>query len=104
MLRLITDGKIPPEEAVRAYHGVLQAKNISPRLPLEKDLELTDQAMSCDGSAHARSNVAVSENPLWKPPPPGVATARAQPVQDSTFAQRVESHAWPLRANAAPAF
>src|SRR5439155_2211807 len=81
MLRLITDGKISPEEAVRAYHGVLQAKKISPRLPLEKDLELTDQAMSYDGSAHARSNVAVSENPLRKPSPPGVATAPAQPVQ-----------------------
>src|SRR5881397_317005 len=75
LLRLITDGKISPEEAVRAYHGVLQAKKISPRLPLEKDLELTDQAMSYDGSAHARSNVAVSENPLRKPSPPGMATA-----------------------------
>ena len=49
MLRLITDGKLSPEEAVRAYHGVLQAKNIKPKLPLEKDLELTDQAMSYDG-------------------------------------------------------
>src|SRR5205814_6954723 len=48
MLRLITDGKVKPEEAVRAYHGVLQAKGITPRLPLEKDLELTDQAMSYD--------------------------------------------------------
>src|SRR5437588_7072623 len=46
MLRLITDGTISPEEAVRAYHGVLQARNIKPKLPLEKDLELTDQTMS----------------------------------------------------------
>src|SRR3954465_9327931 len=46
MLRMITEGKISPEEAVRAYHGVLQAKGIKPRLPLEKDLELTDQTMS----------------------------------------------------------
>ena len=30
MLRLITDGKVSPEEAVRAYHGVLQAKGIKP--------------------------------------------------------------------------
>jgi hypothetical protein len=30
MLRLITDGKVTPEEAVRAYHGVLQAKGIRP--------------------------------------------------------------------------
>src|SRR5438034_3756629 len=51
MLRLITEGRISPEEAVRAYHGVLQGKNIKPRLPLEKDLELTDQAMSYDSAA-----------------------------------------------------
>src|SRR6185369_16571517 len=55
MLRLITDGKISPEEAVRAYHGVLEAKKIKPKLPLEKDLELTDQSMSYDGSSSGRS-------------------------------------------------
>src|SRR2546422_6517932 len=53
MLRLITDGKISPEEAVRAYHGVLQAKKIQPRLPLEKDLQLTDQSMSYGGSGNS---------------------------------------------------
>jgi hypothetical protein len=45
MLRLITDGKISPEEAVRAYHLALQARKIKPKLPLEKDLELTDQML-----------------------------------------------------------
>src|SRR6516165_917496 len=55
MLRLITDGQVTAEEAVRAYHGVLQAKNIKPKLPLETDLELTDLAMSYDGSSSARS-------------------------------------------------
>src|SRR5438552_6536759 len=64
MLRLITDGTISPEEAVRAYHGVLQAKNIKPRLPLEKDLELTDQAMSYDGSGARRAAVTFRGNPL----------------------------------------
>src|SRR2546425_5788754 len=49
MLRLITDGKISPEEAVRAYHGVLQSLKIKPKLSLEKDLEMTDQAMSYGG-------------------------------------------------------
>src|SRR5204863_6446938 len=53
MLRLITDASLKPEEAVRAYHGVLQAKGIKPRLALEKDLELTDQAMSYNGSSCA---------------------------------------------------
>ena len=58
MLRLITDGRISPEEAVRAYHGVLQAKGIKPKLPLEKDLELTDQAMSYESGAR-RATVTV---------------------------------------------
>lgn len=64
MLRLITDGKVSPEEAVRAYHGVLQGKGIKPHRALEKDLELTDQAMSYDGSATKRSTVEVRNNPL----------------------------------------
>src|SRR5947207_8262994 len=57
MLRLITDGKLSPDEAVRAYHGVLQGKGIKPKLELEKDLELTDQAMSYDGGAARRTTV-----------------------------------------------
>lgn len=54
MLRLITDGRISPEEAVRAYHGILQEKKIKPKLPLEQDLQLTDQAMSYDASSRGR--------------------------------------------------
>src|SRR5258705_5967608 len=55
ILRLITDVKISPEEDVRAYHGVLQGKNIKAKLPLEKDLELTDQSMSYEGSGTRRT-------------------------------------------------
>ncbi|HXG49770.1 MAG TPA: hypothetical protein VNO52_19285, partial [Methylomirabilota bacterium] len=64
MLRLITDGKLSPEEAVRAYHGVLQGKGIKPRRPLEEDLKLTDQSMSYDGSAARRATVTIRNNPL----------------------------------------
>ncbi len=63
MLRLITDGRISPEEAVRAYHAVLQARKIQPKLPLEKDLELTDQAMRYDATP-SRATVLVRDNPL----------------------------------------
>ena len=94
MLRLITEGKINPEEAVRAYHGILQAKKIKPKLPLEKDLELTDQAMSYDGSA-ARASVSVQNNPLAPriksspaPPSPAAATSPA--------AQTRSNPGWPL--------
>jgi hypothetical protein len=64
MLRLITEGRIGPEEAVRAYHGVLQGKSIRPKLPLEKDLQLTDGAMSYDGATAARATVTIRDNPL----------------------------------------
>jgi hypothetical protein len=64
MLRLITDGRLSPEEAVRAYHGVLQGKGIKPHRTLEEDLKLTAQAMSYDGSAARRAAVEVRNNPL----------------------------------------
>ncbi len=70
MLRLITDGRIGPDEAVRAYHGILQEKGIKPHRPLEKDLELTDQAMSYGGGSTTR--VQVRGNPVGTP-----ATAEA---------------------------
>src|SRR5262249_44300946 len=37
-LRLIADGEIGPEEAVQAYHGVLQALKIKPHRSLDDDL------------------------------------------------------------------
>src|ERR1044071_6387917 len=66
MLRMITDGKLSPEEAVRAYHGVLEAKGIKPHRELSKDLELTDQSMSYDGSAKQKATAEVRNNPLAK--------------------------------------
>jgi hypothetical protein len=51
MLRLIVAGRISPEEAVRAYHGVLQGKGIKPHRSLEEDLKLTDQVMAYDRAA-----------------------------------------------------
>src|SRR3989475_3372763 len=64
MLSLITTGKISPEEAVRAYHGVLQAKKIIPKLSLENDLKLTDQTMSYEGATDQRFTVKVHDNAI----------------------------------------
>jgi hypothetical protein len=64
MLRLITEGRISPEEAVRAYHGVLEGRGIRPKLPLEQDLVLTDQTMAYDGAAKARATVSIRNNPV----------------------------------------
>lgn len=94
MLRLITDGRITPEEAVRAYHGVLQGKGIKPHRPLEKDSELTDQAMSYDSSSAQRSTVTVANNPLG-----------AKPVSDrKTETPATSAGEWPRLADGAPDF
>ena len=64
MLRLITDGRISPEEAVRAYHSILQTKGIKPHRALDEDLKLTDQTMSYDGAPQRRSVAEIRNNPL----------------------------------------
>jgi hypothetical protein len=90
MLRLITDGKVAPDEAVRAYHAVLEAKKIKPRLPLEKDLELTGQAMSYETAGRGRTAVTPSGNP-----PPRARVGSASPTADGT---------WPKHENGSPDF
>jgi hypothetical protein len=91
MLRFLTEGKVTPEEAVRAYHGVLQAKGIKPNRTLADDLQQTDQAMSYDGSAKKRSTVEVRNNPLAKSSPH--SAGKETVVVD-----------WPKLANGAPDF
>jgi hypothetical protein len=49
-LRLIADGEITAEEAVRAYHGVLQRLDIKPQRSLENDMRLQTNVMSYGGS------------------------------------------------------
>ena len=94
MLRLVTDGKVSPEEAVRAYHGVLQGKGIKPHRPLEDDLKLTDQAMSYDGSAAKRSTVTVQNNP----------TAAARPGIGNRKSETGNEDGWPKCSNGKPDF
>ena len=92
MLRLITDGKVTPEEAVRAYHGVLQARNIKPKLSLEKDLELTDQTMSYDGTGGGRTVITIRNNPL------------ANSADQSNHMPKLSTANWPVLATGKPDF
>lgn len=96
MLRLITEGRITAEEAVRAYHGILQARNIKPKLPLEKDLELTDQSMSYDGQPAARAVVEIRNNP--------VATPAAKPAEKPATTVTPLVNGWPVLPGGAPDF
>jgi hypothetical protein len=49
-LRLIADGEIGPEEAVRAYHGVLQKLGVKPHRSLEADMQLQTNVMNYGGT------------------------------------------------------
>jgi hypothetical protein len=49
-LRYIADGEISAEEAVRAYHGVLQRLGIKPQRSLENDMVLQTNVMSYGGN------------------------------------------------------
>ncbi len=106
MLRLITDGRISPEEAVRAYHGVLQGKGIKPRLPLEKDLELTDQSMSYDGSAGRRATSMPATNSTVSGNNGGGARVSAPNASaPAAVGQQTSVRAtWPLLPGGAPDF
>lgn len=50
-LRRIADDQISAEEAVRAYHGVLERLGIRPRRSLADDMQLTAGVMSYGGSS-----------------------------------------------------
>jgi hypothetical protein len=99
MLRLITDGRLTPEEAVRAYHGVLQGKGIRPHRPVDEDLKLTDQAMSYDGAPARRASVEVRGNPLA-----GARTAGEAGSAEVAASSRPASGTWPKLANGQPDF
>jgi hypothetical protein len=93
MLRLITSGKISPEEAVRAYHGVLQGQGIKPHRSLDEDLKITGQTMSYDGSAVRRARAEIPNNPL----------AKAKSQTTVTPSEK-SSAGWPTRGNGTPDF
>jgi hypothetical protein len=67
-LRLIADGEVSAEEAVRAYHGVLQALGVKPHRSLEQDMVLQTNVMSYDGSGKVVSVPTVPAAPKEKKP------------------------------------
>ncbi len=59
-LRLIADGEITAEEAVKAYHGVLQRLGIGPQRSLQEDMQLQTNVMSYGGNGVAVSRHAAA--------------------------------------------
>lgn len=58
-LRYIADGELSAEEAVRAYHGVLQQLHIRPHRPLEEDLQLQTNVMNYAGNGSTKAVAAI---------------------------------------------
>jgi hypothetical protein len=77
-LRLIADGEITAEEAVKAYHGVLDKLNIKPQRSLREDMEITTGIMNYGGGP---AMVTVPGNvPGKSPAKPTLVAAGSKPV------------------------
>jgi hypothetical protein len=115
-LRLITDGSISPEEAVPAYHGVLEGLNIKPFRSLEDDMKLQTAVMSYGSSG---TSVTVPEQPAPQEMKPEAASAQSQetvpaaPVAgegvpaaegEKKEEQPAAAAAWPMLPDGSPDF
>jgi hypothetical protein len=83
-LRLIVDRLISPEEAVRAYHGVLERLGIRPHRRLEDDLVLQTGIMSYGGSSVSVPAGMPASKPTSASPPPAPAAAPTCAPADAT--------------------
>jgi hypothetical protein len=106
MLRLIADDGITAEEAVRAYHGVLQKLGIRAHRSLEEDMQLQTNVMNYAGNRtvslpnppaaagkHAGCNCHCECNGKPKGEAPAQATASGEPdFAKMTPAQKIAYH------------
>ena len=101
MLRLITEGVIGPAEAVHAYHGVLQAKGIKAHRSLDRDMQLTEQAMSYDETQKSKSTVVVKST--IKTGSKDSADASQKSKESSALGSN-KTFDWPVKADGKPDF
>jgi hypothetical protein len=85
-LRWIADGDLGPEEAVRAYHGVLQQLGIAPHRPLDDDMQLQTNVMSYGG------NGTVVSLPVHKQQKPSINSNGQPDFARMTAAEKVAYH------------
>jgi hypothetical protein len=92
-LRLIADGEISAEEAVHAYHAVLQKLGIKPYRSLEADMELQTNVMSYGGNGSAVSMPLKAKKEVAANVSPAYSTDRNAPdFSKMTAKQKVEYH------------
>ena len=95
-LRWIADGEVTAEQAVPAYHGVLQGLSIRPHRPLADDMRLTDPTVSRGGSA---TTVSIPRIPRAMSGA-GTAGSKSAPPPEPTDA----SPTYPTRPDGLPDF
>src|SRR6266851_1883124 len=89
-LRLIADGEVSAEEAVRAYHAVLQKLGIKPNRSLEEDMKLQTNVMSYGGNGKVTSLPPSSGAPLTLPQTRQAFSSNNEPdFSKMTSAQKV---------------
>lgn len=97
-LRWIADGEISPEEAVKAYHGVLQQLKIKPQRTLEEDMVLQTGVMSYGGDGKTVSVPAATPKEKGKSAGNGKYQPQGQPdFAKMTPAQKLAYHRERLR-------
>ncbi len=101
-LRLIADGEISAEEAVRAYHGVLQHLGIKPQRSLADDMQLQTNVMSYGGNGVVISVPSRPARRTSRSSRPLPARARAPrtppaPVRRRSQARRRRTARWTSR-------
>ncbi len=90
-LRWIADGQVGPEEATKAYHGVLAGLGVKPHRPLEEDMQLTGGVTSYGGTDRTTSI----------PKTPGKPAVVNAPTAPPTVDTNVS---WPTRPDGLPDF
>jgi len=99
-LRLIADGVLTPEEAVPAYHSVLEKLGVKPQRSLADDLQLQTAVMSYGGGGSqvsvpvaitAESGKRKAESPK-KSEPPTRQTSAAPDFKTMSPQERLEYH------------
>jgi hypothetical protein len=89
-LRWIADGEITAEEAVQAYHGVLQQLGVKPQRSLEEDMQLQTGVMSYGGSGVTASVPPPANGQPAKPGARAKPSANGEPdFSKMTSAQKV---------------
>lgn len=88
-LRYLSDGQISPEEAVKAYHGVLQQLGVKPQRSLADDMVLQTNVMNYGGST---TTISVPDGKKPSAAPKASATKTEPDFAKMSAAEKVAYH------------